>query len=140
MIILKIAEALNRKDERGFTLIELLIVIAILAILAAIAIPLITSRVQDARDAADTANVRMLQGAVDLYVIDNPGTALTTGVASATDSWVDTLVEAGYLPEKTESPNPGKDYNLTEALIGEVPTGDDNRPFNYKVELVDKPS
>lgn len=111
MIILKIAEALNRKDERGFTLIELLVVIAILAILAAIAIPLVGSRVDQARVTADIANVRSLQGAVDLWVVDNDDTTNTLDTDG--EDWIAQLQSEDYLLEDVKSPFANGAYSLT---------------------------
>ncbi len=121
MIILKLAQALHRpkKDERGFTLIELIIVVAILAVLAAIAIPLVTGRVQEARIAADKANVRLLQGAVNIWVVDNAGKdedGLTIGEWEGPEAslWMEELEEAFLInPEEIEHPFGGK-YDLAE--------------------------
>ena len=106
IIILKTAGVLNcfRKNKRGFTLIELLIVIAILAILAAIAIPLVGDRISEARETADKANVKMLQGAVNLWLLDNPGGELDE------DDWQQTLKTDGYLSDIVQTPYKGENY------------------------------
>lgn len=115
MIILKIAEALNKKDERGFTLIELLVVIGILAILAAIAIPLVGNRIEKARASADVANVRMLQGAVELWVVDNSSDPeADLKVASDDKDWQDNLVDGDFLKERVKSPYKDKGYTLSD--------------------------
>ena len=94
----KILQALRRlhREESGFTLIELLIVIAIIAVIAAIAIPTVANRISDAREAADRANVKLLQGLVDMYYIDE-------GEFPAEDGFVDYLLEEGYLNQTVKS-------------------------------------
>lgn len=98
----KILQALRRlhREESGFTLIELLIVIAIIAVIAAIAIPTVANRIDDAREAADRANVKLLQGLVDMYYIDNGA------FPDPNDDWIDLLAQEGYLNQSVESPYP----------------------------------
>ena len=128
MIILRIAEAIYRpkKDERGFTLIELLIVIAILAILAAIAIPLVTSRVQEAQEAAIRADIRLLQGAVDLYLTDHEDEA--GDLLGEVDKWQEELVDKGYLLSIVEHPKKDGKYTL------EKDEHDDRKIYKVKAE------
>ncbi len=107
----KILQALRRlhREESGFTLIELLIVIAIIAVIAAIAIPTVANRIDDAREAADRANVKLLQGLVDMHYIDE-------GAFPAEDGFVDYLHEKGYLNQPLKSPYPNAvdgGYKLT---------------------------
>jgi type II secretion system protein G len=59
------------KNDKGFTLIELMVVVAILGILAAIAIPRFADKREEAREAAETADIKILQNAVDMYYFDN---------------------------------------------------------------------
>lgn len=61
-----------RKNRKGFTLIELIVVIAILAILAAIAIPAFSGSLNNAKKQTHNANVRSIQSAVNLYLVENP--------------------------------------------------------------------
>lgn len=63
--------ARGARDERGFTLIELLVVLAILAIIAAIAIPNVVQTIAGAKTKTDSANIAVLQTAVDRYYLDN---------------------------------------------------------------------
>ncbi len=58
-------------NGRGFTLMELLLVIAILGILLSIAVPLLTTQIIFAEKRAIEANVKILQGAVDIFVAEN---------------------------------------------------------------------
>jgi prepilin-type N-terminal cleavage/methylation domain-containing protein len=108
----KILQALRRlhREESGFTLIELLIVIAIIAVIAAIAIPTVANRIDDAREAADRANVKLLQGLVDMYYIDNGAFPDPDG------DWIDLLAQGGYLNQSVKSPYPNAvegGYKLT---------------------------
>ena len=65
------------KNRKGFTLIELMIVIAIIGILAAMAIPNFKKARASARQKACYSNIRVLQGAVEMYNMD-VSTMMTT--------------------------------------------------------------
>ena len=58
------------KNRKGFTLIELMIVIAIIGILAAMAIPNFKKARASARQKACYSNIRVIQGAVEMYNMD----------------------------------------------------------------------
>ncbi|HWI54135.1 MAG TPA: prepilin-type N-terminal cleavage/methylation domain-containing protein [Desulfobacteria bacterium] len=59
------------KEDAGFTLIELMVVVVILGILGSIVVPrIMTDITGDARDNANTANIKMLQAAVDRYKLE----------------------------------------------------------------------
>ena len=57
-------------NRKGFTLIELMIVIAIIGILAAMAMPNFKTSRWQARQKACYSNIRVLQGAVEMYNMD----------------------------------------------------------------------
>lgn len=57
--------------EKGFTFIEVMVVVAILAVLAALVIPKIVNRSDDARHDAAKIQIRSLEGALQLYKLDN---------------------------------------------------------------------
>ncbi len=59
------------KNRKGFTLIELMIVIAIIGILAAMAIPNFKKARWSARQKSCYSNIRVLQGAIEMYNMDN---------------------------------------------------------------------
>ena len=56
---------------RGFTFIEIMVVVAILAILAALVIPRIMGRTDDAKRTAAKVQIRNIEGALQLYKLDN---------------------------------------------------------------------
>lgn len=59
------------RAQRGFTLIEIMVVVVILGILAAIAVPRIMDRPDTARLAKVKQDVRVIEGALKLYRLDN---------------------------------------------------------------------
>jgi general secretion pathway protein G len=100
----------------GFTFIEIMVVVAILAILAALVVPRIMGRTDDAKRTAAKVQIRNIEGAVQLYKLDN-------GVYPSTEQGLKALVEkpsvgvipkkwklGGYLPKLPEDPwaNPYK--------------------------------
>lgn len=94
----------------GFTFIEIMVVVAILAILAALVIPRIMGRTDDAKRTAAKVQIRNIEGALQLYKLDN-------GVYPTTEQGLKALVEkpsvgvipkkwkiGGYLPKLPEDP------------------------------------
>lgn len=113
----------------GFTFIEIMVVVAILAILAALVVPRIMGRTDDAKRTAAKVQIRNIEGALQLYKLDN-------GVYPTTEQGLRALIEkpsvgvipkkwklGGYLPKLPEDPwgNPYK-------YLSPVQKGD------YKVE------
>jgi general secretion pathway protein G len=103
-------------NARGFTFIEIMVVVAILAILAALVIPRIMGRTDDAKRTAAKVQIRNIEGALQLYKLDN-------GVYPSTEQGLKALVDkpsvgvipkkwkiGGYLPKLPEDPwqNPYK--------------------------------
>jgi general secretion pathway protein G len=127
----------NRRDDRGFTFIEIMVVVAILAILAALVVPRIMGRTDDAKRTAAKVQIRNIEGALQLYKLDN-------GVYPSTEQGLKALMEkptvgvvpkkwkvGGYLPKLPEdpwgnpykylSPSPKGDYEvLSLGTDGEV--------------------
>ncbi len=121
----------------GFTFIEIMVVVAILAILAALVVPRIMGRTDDAKRTATKVQIRNIEGALQLYKLDN-------GIYPSTEQGLKALVEkpsvgvipkkwklGGYLPKLPEdswqnpykylSPSPKGDYEIISlATDGEV--------------------
>jgi len=84
------------RAERGFTFIEIMVVVAILAILAALVVPRIMGRTDEAKRTAAKVQIRNIEGALQLYKLDN-------GVYPSTEQGLKALVEkptVGVIPKK----------------------------------------
>ena len=62
---------IRNTKKKGFTLVEIMIVVAIIGLLAAIAIPNFVNARQKAMQNACIANLKQIQGAVQVWAIDN---------------------------------------------------------------------
>jgi len=96
------------RTRKGFTLIELMIVIAIIGILAAIAIPNFRKAREQARQKACFANMRVIQGAVEMYNMDS-----NAMIASVNSGIIGTLVSKGYLKAAPVPPEANCSYTAS---------------------------
>ena len=84
------------RNAAGFTFIEIMVVVAILAILAALVVPRIMGRTDDAKRTAAKVQIRNIEGALQLYKLDN-------GVYPSTEQGLKALIEkpsVGVIPKK----------------------------------------
>jgi len=127
------------RSERGFTFIEIMVVVAILAILAALVVPRIMGRTDEAKRTAAKVQIRNIEGALQLYKLDN-------GVYPTTEQGLKALIEkpsvgvipkkwkiGGYLQKLPEDPwgNPYKYLSPSPNLKGDyevISYGTDGEP------------
>ncbi len=95
-----------KKNKKGFTLVELMVVVAIIGILTAIAIPVYNSTQNKAKLSAHLANVRILEGAAQQYLLNEGDAIIWTGNESSTPKWKD------YLQDWPECPFSGYSYRV----------------------------
>jgi general secretion pathway protein G len=62
---------LNKHRVGGFTLIEVMVVVVILGILAGVLVPKLMSRPDEARITAAKSNIRAIEGALNMYKLQN---------------------------------------------------------------------
>jgi general secretion pathway protein G len=125
---------------RGFTLLELLVVILILSLLVAIVAPRILGRTDEARITATQVQIKNLEGALNLYRLDNgfyPNTEQSLE-ALVTKPTIDPIPlkwrDGGYLPKVPRDPwgsqfvylSPGThgDYDLISYGADREPGGE----------------
>ena len=89
-------------NRKGFTLVEIMIVVAIIGLLAAIAIPNFIKAREKAETNACIANLKQIQGAVQVWAIDNS--------KGSTDTPANTAALADYI--KTWPKCGGTDYTI----------------------------
>ena len=94
-----------RLNRKGFTLVEIMIVVAIIGLLAAIAIPNFIAARTTAQLNACRSNMRTLQGALEMSIIDG----VTASGASLTAVQL-TAAVAPYMRKTANCPVAGNTY------------------------------
>lgn len=80
---------LMKKGNKGFSLAELMVVVAIIGVLVAIAIPVYNASTARAEKGACIANLRMMDGAIQQYVMDQETTLESISTDVLKDYFVD---------------------------------------------------
>ncbi|WP_432358617.1 competence type IV pilus major pilin ComGC [Sporosarcina sp. UB5] len=83
------------KGEDGFTLIEMMIVLLIISVLVLIAIPNVAKHSEKIDEKGCEAYVKMVEGQVVAYKMDNPNS----------DPSLDDLIAGDYLPKEAKCPD-----------------------------------
>ncbi|MCL2577861.1 MAG: prepilin-type N-terminal cleavage/methylation domain-containing protein [Defluviitaleaceae bacterium] len=86
------------KRTKGLTLMELTIVLAIIAIIAGILIPLFLLTTDRARLRGDIQSARVIQNAIELYIIERGSTTLMNG--DDINAIVTRLAETRYINQR----------------------------------------
>ena len=98
----------KKRNKKGFTLVELVVVIAILGILVALAVPRLTGARDNAAKNAHNSNVRMIEGAVEIYRAEHGADAEPT---------LEVLETADLLKDKAIKVPKGIHETLTEYAL-----------------------
>ncbi len=99
---------MKMKTRKGFTLVEIMIVVAIIGLLAAIAIPNFVKARERALQNACVANMKQIQGAVQVWAIDTGATSnASVGTAALVPNYIKAWPTCG-----TSS------YNATQSVDG----------------------
>jgi prepilin-type N-terminal cleavage/methylation domain-containing protein len=95
-------------EEAGFTLIELLVTIAILAVLFGVVTLTLTGVGANAQSTTCTAELGVVQSAVDIYMAQNNLDALDTGDQITTAAQITTGTSAGWADYLRSKPSLGE--------------------------------
>jgi len=113
----------KQRGEAGFTLVELLIVLAILAILVAVVLPNFTGLLGKSQTTASSAELNIVQTAVDAKMAAD-GLATTTAISTATTDMTTASGGFGLYPAYMRSTATKGTYTVTtDGTVSQVSTG-----------------
>ena len=110
--------SISQKTQKGFTLLEIIVVVTIIAILAAYIAPKVVGRAGDARISKAKFDIQTLDGAMELYKLDNftyPSTdqGLDALVSKPAGSELKHWRRGGYIKKLNKDPW-GNDYQYQQ--------------------------
>ena len=110
--------SISQKAQKGFTLLEIIVVVTIIAILAAYIAPKVVGRAGDARISKAKFDIQTLEGAMELYKLDNftyPSTdqGLDALVSKPAGSELKHWRRGGYIKKLNKDPW-GNDYQYQQ--------------------------
>ena len=110
--------SISQKTQKGFTLLEIIVVVTIIAILAAYIAPKVVGRAGDARISKAKFDIQTLEGAMELYKLDNftyPSTdqGLDALVSKPAGSELKHWRRGGYIKKLNKDPW-GNDYQYQQ--------------------------
>ena len=92
--------------KKGFTLVEIMIVVAIIGLLAAIAIPNFVNARTTAQRNACIANLKQIQGAIQVWALDSGGDETTAPTdAQLIPAYLKAMPRCNNLPYVLTAPN-----------------------------------
>lgn len=115
----------NRNRTRGFTLIEIMAVVLIMGMLIGLVGYQVFSRVEQARGTTARAQMKMIEGALEFYRLDN-------GRFPTTDQGLDALVRKPSIEPVPPRYNP-------DGYLKEDPLDPWSNPFEYQQPGVQNP-
>lgn len=104
-------------NSKGFTLIEVMVVVVILGILAAVVVPRVLDRLDPARATKAKQDIRALEGAFNLYKLDNYD-------YPTTDQGIEALVKKPTTPPEPRNWKEG-------GYIERLPVDPWQQPYQY---------
>ena len=92
------------KFEKGFTIVELLVVIAIIALLASLTFAMLQSTRAKSRDAERESEVKSLQNALAIHVVNDKVYPVFTGAITGIDTLSTQLLNSGAFSSIPKDP------------------------------------
>src|SRR3989344_79676 len=92
------------KFEKGFTIVELLVVIAIIALLASLTFAMLQSTRAKSRDAERESEVKSLQNALAIHLVNDKVYPVFTGAITGIDTLSTQLLNSGAFSSIPKDP------------------------------------